>query len=151
MRTMLINRRRFLSMMTLLASAVLWPLNAFSAAWRHTAFEATQLSQAEQALGITATTPSKLIDIVAPDKAENGAIVQLEIASRIPNTESMSILVDHNPTPLIAKYVFGLGALPQLVTRIKMADTSEIKVIVKADGQYWSATKKVIVLENGCG
>jgi sulfur-oxidizing protein SoxY len=95
--------------------------------------------------------PSNDIDLVAPDRAENGAIVQIEITSRIPNTEAISVLVENNPTALIADFVFSNGALPQLVTRIKMADTSDIKVIVKAGGAYFSATKNVVVLENGCG
>ena len=145
------KRRVFLGMLAALASTILLPLKAFAVTWRSAAFEATHLSESEKALGISTMTTSQLIDILAPEKAENGAIVQLEITSRIPNTESISVLVEKNPTALIAQYQFGAGALPSLVTRIKMADTSEVKVIVKADGQYLSASKKVIVLENGCG
>ena len=32
-----------------------------------------------------------------------------------------------------------------------MAETSDIKVVVKADGKYFTASKSVQVLENGCG
>jgi sulfur-oxidizing protein SoxY len=145
------KRRAFLGMLAALASMLLLPLKAFAVTWRSLAFEATQLSEAEKALGISTMTTSQLIEIVAPEKAENGAIVQLEITSRVSNTESILVFVEKNPTSLIAQYHFGVGALPRLVTRIKMADTSEIKVIVKAEGQYLSAIKKVIVLENGCG
>ena len=145
------NRRVFLGKLVILASTLLLPLKAFAVTWRSAAFEATQLSEAEKALGISSMTTSQLIDIVGPEKAENGAIVQFEIKSSVPNTESISVLVEKNPTALIAQYYFRAGALPRLVTRIKMADSSEVKVIVKAEGQYLSATKKVIVLENGCG
>jgi sulfur-oxidizing protein SoxY len=37
------------------------------------------------------------------------------------------------------------------VTRIKMAETSDIKVVVKAGSQYFTYSKNVVVLENGCG
>jgi predicted secreted protein len=38
-----------------------------------------------------------------------------------------------------------------VITRIKMAEDSAIKIVVSADGKYFSNSKKVIVLENGCG
>ena len=47
--------------------------------------------------------------------------------------------------------MFSNGAQPFVVTRIKMAETSYIKVVVKAGNQYFSNTKSVEVLENGCG
>jgi sulfur-oxidizing protein SoxY len=95
--------------------------------------------------------PSHEIEIIAPDRAENGAIVQVEINSRIPQTEAIAIFVDKNPTALIGNYMFTNGALPQIITRIKMAETSDIKIVVKAGDKYYTNTKNVIVLENGCG
>jgi len=32
-----------------------------------------------------------------------------------------------------------------------MAETSDIKVVVKAGAQFFTRSKNVIVLENGCG
>ena len=46
---------------------------------------------------------------------------------------------------------FSNGALPFVITRIKMAEDSDVKVIVKADEKFFTASKKVVVLENGCG
>ena len=146
------QRRDFLKIASGVALALLLqPIRALAAMWNKPAFEAIKINEAKTNLGITQETPSGDIDIVAPDRAENGAIVQIEITSRIPNTESISVLVENNPTALIGHFVFSNGALPQLVTRIKMADTSDVKVIVKAGGAYFSAAKNVVVLENGCG
>jgi sulfur-oxidizing protein SoxY len=47
--------------------------------------------------------------------------------------------------------MFSNGAEPYVVTRIKMAETSDIKIVVKADGRYFTNAKNVVVLENGCG
>jgi sulfur-oxidizing protein SoxY len=58
--------------------------------------------------------------------------------------------VDKNPTPLIANFMFSHGAEPYVVTRIKMAETSDIKVIVKAGNAYYTHSRNVVVLENGC-
>ncbi len=87
---------------------------------------------------------------MAPDFAENGAVVQVEVRSRIAGTEAIAILVDKNPTPLIANFMFSNGAEPAVVTRIKMAETSNLQVIVKAGDRYFSAAKQVEVSLSGC-
>ncbi len=145
------QRREFLKLLTGAIAAIMLPINALAAVWNKAAFEANKLADAEKGLAVDSETSSKEIEIIAPDRAENGAIVQIEITSRIPNTESISVLVEHNPTVLIGNFVFSNGALPYLVTRIKMAETSDIKIIVKAGDSYFTASKNVVVLENGCG
>lgn len=146
------NRRVFLSiMMTASLSALLLPCRAIAALWNKAAFEANQIDKAQQNLGVNDERVSKEITIIAPDRAENGAIVQVEIISKVPNTEAIAIFVEKNPTALIGNYMFTNGALPHIVTRIKMAETSDIKVVVKAGNQYYSNTKNIVVLENGCG
>jgi sulfur-oxidizing protein SoxY len=127
------------------------PINALAAAWNKAAFETIKLTEAEKNLGINRKILSQEIVIVAPDRAENGAIVQVEVKSNIPNTETISILVEKNPTPLIAHFRFSNGVEPFVVTRIKMAETSNINIVVKSGEQYFTNTKNVIVLENGCG
>ena len=145
------KRRSFLGVLgACLGAALLLPLRAVAAMWNKAAFDAEKLEEAEKSLAINGEIPSKDIEIIAPDKAENGAIVQVEITSRIPNTEAIAVFVEKNPTALIGNFMFANGALPQIVTRIKMAETSDIKIIVKAGNQYYSNTKNVIVLESGC-
>ena len=131
--------------------AALLPLKVFAAVWNKAAFESVQLTDAARNLNINAEIPSVDIQIIAPDRAENGAIVQVEVKSNIANTEAIAIFVEKNPTPLIANFMFSNGAEPFVVTRIKMAETSDIKVVVKAGKQYFSNAKNVVVLENGCG
>ena len=150
------QRRNFLIMCAGAAmAALISPINALAAAvsqaWNKAAFDAIKLDDASKNLAIGQQMSSKDIDIIAPDRAENGAIVQLEVTSRIPNTEAISVFVEKNPTALIGHFVFSNGALPQLVTRIKMAETSDIKIVVSTGGQYFTASKNVVVLENGCG
>jgi sulfur-oxidizing protein SoxY len=146
------NRRAFLGViMAASLGALLLPCRAIAAIWNKSAFEATKLDNAKKDLGVNDELPSQEIEIIAPDRAENGAIVQVEIKSRIPNTEAIAIFVDKNPTALIGNYMFTNGALPQIITRIKMAETSDIKIVVKVGDKYYINTKNVVVLENGCG
>jgi|SRR5450830_1392440 len=146
------QRRNFLSLLFGTATLILMqPVNALVALWNKAAFETVKLNEATKNLAIHDEIVSHDIQIIAPDRAENGAIVQVEVQSNIANTETISILVEKNPTPLIAHFKFSNGAEPFVVTRIKMADTSDIKVVVKAGSQYFTHSRNVIVLENGCG
>jgi thiosulfate oxidation carrier complex protein SoxZ len=143
------KRRSFLGFG--ISAILLMPFKLMAAAWNNAAFSAKNSKGAEQALAIDGEIESNDIEIKAPSRAENGAIVQVEINSHIPNTEAIALLVDRNPTALIGNYIFNHGALPTMVTRIKMAETSDIKVIVKSGNQYFTAKRLVTVLENGCG
>ncbi len=122
-----------------------------AAMWNKAAFDAEKLQTAKENLSINDEILSKDITIIAPDRAENGAIVQLEIEVNITDAEAIAIFVDKNPSPLIANVMLEKLSQAKLTTRIKMAETSEIKVIVKAGKQYFTASKTVQVVENGCG
>lgn len=145
------QRRNFLQVLSGTAAALLLaPFAALAAVWNKPAFEAATLPEAIKGLDIPAETPSADIEIIAPDRAENGAVVQVEVRSRIPNTEAIAILAEKNPTPLIANFMFSNGAEPFVITRIKMAETSDIQAIVKVGNQYFKASRRVEVLEGGC-
>lgn len=143
------QRRGFL--LGVLTLIVLAPIKVWAALWNRPAFEAVKMQDVTQHLNVSAEIPSNDIVIIAPDRAENGAVVQVEVRSNIKNTEAIAILVENNPTPLIANFMFSHGAEPFVVTRIKMAETSDLKVVVKAGNQYFTHAKNITVLENGCG
>jgi len=145
-------RRRFLKAgLMLLGLLAIVPLKAFAAIWNKSAFESTDVEHALQGLDARNVSPSTDIVLTAPDLAENGAIVQIEVESRIPGTEAIAIISDKNPTPLIANFVFAKGADPYVITRIKMAETSELRAVVKAGDNYYSTSRKVEVAVGGCG
>jgi sulfur-oxidizing protein SoxY len=146
------DRRTWLTAATSwLTLAMLAPVRALAGMWNKTAFESPSMKDALQGLGALQVGPSRDIVLVAPDLAENGAIVQIEVESRIAGTEAIAILVEKNPTPLIGNFMFSNGAEPYIVTRIKMAETSELRAIVKADGRYYSASRTIEVAQGGCG
>ena len=145
------QRRTFLQLVSgAMAAAIMMPLNVLAAVWNKAAFQSTDVAGAVAGLQIPAAEPSDQIEVVAPDRAENGAVVQIEIRSSIPGTEAIAIFAEKNPTPLIANFLFSNGADPFVVTRIKMADTAEVRAIVKAGDRYYAAGKTVEVLEDGC-
>jgi len=105
-----------------------------------------------KALGTGTPAQSKDITFVqTPDIAENGAVVPIGITSAIPNTQSIAILVEKNPSTLIAVFDVPAGTDPALSTRIKMGQTSNVYALVKADGKYYVASKEIKVTLGGCG
>lgn len=133
------------------SAGLLVPGRALAAEWNKAAFEAKSISDAIKGLGAAGVTDSKDILIKAPDIAENGAVVPVEVTSQIAGTQSISILTDKNPLPLLAVFEFAEGAQGYVSTRIKMGQTSNVRVVVKAGGKYYSAVKEIKVTIGGCG
>jgi len=142
-----------LTLLALLAAAGwLRPGDAAAEGWNTGAFESHSLDDTVKALGDSAPAQSKDIVFVAtPDIAENGAVVPIGITSNIPKTESIAILIEKNPNMLSAVFDIPAGTDPALSTRVKMAQTSNVYALVKADGKYYVASKEIKVTLGGCG
>jgi sulfur-oxidizing protein SoxY len=121
------------------------------AAWNKAGFDSKTTADVLKSLGVANAAASKDIVIKAPDIAENGAQVPIEVTSRIPNTQSISIIADKNPFPLIGTFNFPAGGEAYVSTRMKMGQTSNVMVVVKAGDKYFSAAKEVKVTIGGCG
>ncbi len=124
---------------------------AWAAPWNKSAFESKAVADTLKNLGATNLIESKDITITAPDIAENGAIVPIAVTSRIPNTQSISIVAEKNPFPLAASFEISAGGEGYVSTRVKMGQTSDVRAIVKADGKFYTAVKEVKVTVGGCG
>lgn len=115
------------------------------------AFEAKNMGDALKGMGLPAAADSKDIAIKAPDIAENGAVVPVEVTSNIAGTTAIAILAEKNITPLVADFDFSGGAEGFISTRIKMGTTALVRAIVTAGGKTYQATKEVKVTIGGCG
>ena len=88
--------------------------------------------------------------LVAPDIAENGAVVPVGISSTL-KAEQMAILVEKNPSALAAQFYIPAGTDAFVTTRVKMGQTSNVYAVVKADGKWFMSMKEVKVTLGGCG
>jgi sulfur-oxidizing protein SoxY len=134
-----------------IAAGLLKPGQVLAAEWNKNAFEAK--TTADVLKGINAAAAAKSADILikAPDIAENGAVVPVEVTSKIAGTTEIAILSEQNVNPLIAEFTLSNGAEGYVSTRIKMAKTSNVTVVVKAGGKSYVASKEVKVTIGGCG
>ena len=138
------------SLLALLGALLAQPL-AVLAAWNQEAFGAKSAADALKSLGAASAAPSKDIVIGAPQIAENGAVVPIEISSNIPGTTSIAVLIEKNPFPLTGKFDFKDGALPFVKLNAKMGETSEVRVVAVAGGKHYVATREIKVTIGGCG
>jgi sulfur-oxidizing protein SoxY len=144
---MIKNRR------TLLAALGMLLLKPFAAlaAWNEQAFGAKTAADALSNLGAPSPAPSKDIVIDAPQIAENGAVVPIEVMSNIPGTTSIAVVIEKNPFPLAGKFDFKDGALPFVKLNVKMGETSDVRVVAMAGGKPFVATREIKVTIGGCG
>ena len=152
MRRMTLKAGGGAGLLALLAAAgIVRPGDALAADWNKAAFEVKTTQEALKALGVSSPANSADIVIRAADIAENGAVVPVGVESRIPGTQSISILIDKNPNSLAASFEIPAGTEPSVTTRVKMGQTSDVYALVKADGKFYVAKKEIKVTLGGCG
>jgi len=141
-----------MTLAALLAAAGWAPRDASAQAWNKAAFETHTMDETLKAIGGNAPAQSKDVAFVStPDIAENGAVVPIGVVSSVPKTEQIAILVEKNPNMLTAIFDIPAGTDTSISTRIKMAQTSNVYALVKADGKYYVASKEIKVTLGGCG
>jgi sulfur-oxidizing protein SoxY len=127
------------------------PVMLLAAEWNQAAFEAKVLADSLKNIGALSVSDSDQIQLKAPEIAENGAIVPVEVISKIPGTQSIYIIADKNPQPLVAIFDLGPNLEPYVSTRIKMGESSKVRVLVRAGDKFYMATQEVKVTIGGCG
>ena len=134
----------------LLMSTGLFP--QYALAFNAKAFEAKTLADVLKALGAGAPTESKDVTITGPDIAENGAVVPLGASTALPGVKQLLVLVEKNPSALIAVFNMTDGIDSNISTRAKMGQSSDVyAVAVMNDGKVLYAKKEVKVTLGGCG
>ena len=106
-----------------------------------------------KALGANgAPQASDAVSLTAPDIAENGAVVPLVIASTLPDVKQLVLLVEKNPSALVATFKVTPDVEANFSTRTKMGESSDVyAVAITADGKAHYTKKEVKVTLGGCG
>ncbi|MCP4876824.1 MAG: hypothetical protein GY896_15295 [Gammaproteobacteria bacterium] len=115
------------------------------------AFLAKQIPDALQAaFGTADIGESQQIEIEAPHIASDANMVPVRVKSGFDNTESISLVVTGNESPFTA--YFKLYEEQNFVsTRIRMAESGDLLVVVKADGVLHTNQRPIRVGRNSCG
>lgn len=91
------------------------------------------------------------IDLTAPEIAENGNTVPVEVSAE--GAQAILLLASGNPTPGVAQFNFGeLAGSQYASTRIRLAGTQDVVAVAKmADGSFTKVSSTVKVTIGGCG
>ena len=144
------NRRNFLQGILAAAALAALPLQVF--ARNKVAFSATAETDVLKALfGDKAVKESADINLKVPDIAENGAVVPVTVSTSVEGAESIAIIVAENPNPLSARFQLVGTASPDISTRIKMGESSDVIAAVETADAVLVTRKNVKVTIGGCG
>ena len=134
----------------LLAATGLFP--QYVLAFNQDAFAAKNVADAFKALGMNAPVVSQDVVLDGPDMAENGASVLLTASTTLADVKQVLLLVEKNPSSLIARFNVSDSVEAHFAMRAKMGQSSDVyAVAVMADGKAFFAKKYITVIQGGCG
>ena len=151
------NRRNFIKNSMLFAgSLVAIPSLIVSgkayAAWPEKSFDIKDLTESVSSVyGHSNLEESSKVKLKAPEIAENGAIVPINVSTTLDNVESIMIFVENNPQPLSSGYKLTSLSEPSIGTRLKMGKSSNVMAAVKSGDKVYTSTQEVKVTIGGCG
>ena len=150
----MLNRRQTLqhswAVASLLGTAGFLPFKAI--AYDKTAFEAKSVAAVLKALGASAPVASSEVSITGPEIADSGASVLLAFGTTLPNIKRLLLLVEKNPSVLVANFQLSPSVDSQFSLRIKMSQSSDVyAVALTQDGKAYFAKRDIKVTLGGCG
>jgi sulfur-oxidizing protein SoxY len=133
------------------AAAVAAFPRAVFAAYSEKAFKNPKVEDSlNELFGGNATTPSGDVKLKAPDIAENGAVVPIEVSTSM-KADKIAFMVKENPNPLAIVADIPAGTEAMVKTRVRMGKTTQVTAIVSSNGKLYTASKEVKVTIGGCG
>jgi sulfur-oxidizing protein SoxY len=153
-----LTRRAFLktsialSIYSFAAATGLVTPNTSQADWLSDFFAPATLDETlKKAFNQTEISDSDKIELKLPAIADNGAVVPITVSSSLERVEQIFILAAKNPVPLAAMFDLSPDVEPMVSARLKIAETCDVIVVVKAAGNFYKTQQNVKVTSGGCG
>ncbi len=103
-------------------------------------------------LGSEQSMPDERVHLDITGMVEVADMVPLSVNADLDDMESVTIVADRNPNPIIAHYRLDTRALhPYVATRVRLAASGDVHALVKAHGTLHRATRNVEISIPGCG
>lgn len=106
--------------------------------------------------GKTIEEMDAVIELEAPYRAEDPAIVPVKVSSKIPQTQNKYIkkiwvFVDNNPFPFVGEFeFFPESGKADLAMRVRVNTYSNIRAIAETNDGKFSMSKKFVKASGGC-
>lgn len=115
------------------------------------AFDARTIADAVRAYGGAPPVESREVTIQGPEIAEDGAVVPLSLGTSLRGVRDLLLLVERNPTLLVARFEVNEMVDAAFALRAKMSETSGVvAVAITQDGRSYLARREVKVTLGGC-
>jgi len=114
------------------------------------ALKAKSVNEAMAVLGVQAPEEGKRVLLDVPDISDSGSKVLVKVTSRIAGTDWIAVLVDRNLTPFVKDEEFSPGADRSLSLTVDLAQSSRVRVLVRASGKFYQVSRDVKVATDGC-
>jgi len=149
---MITNRRVFLKKYAMTTGIGLLASKTANAEWLSNLFSTSSIEESfSHSFETKDISFSDKINLKIPIIAENGAVVPLTVTCSLENVEQIYIFVEKNPVPLVAIFNLSPNIDAFVSARVKMAKTSQVTVVVKAESRLYKTQKLVKVTIGGCG
>ena len=133
----------------LVTSGVVTQAEALAAVAR-TGFDSKTLDGALAALGSRPAASDQVL-LNTLEVSEDGAASPVGVLSKLPDTTEIHVLVEKNPTPLAVSFHIPAGTVPEVNFRLKMAESSRVMAVVRAQGKLYAVSRQTAVVMGSCG
>lgn len=137
----------------LMAAACLLATGLASAApeaLREKARQAKSVKELFAMFGADSPEPGKRVLLEVPDIVDGGAKVPVKVTSHIAGTDWIIVLADRNLAPYVMDEEFSPGQERSLSTQVDLAQTSRVRVLVRASGKFYQVVREVKVATPDC-
>lgn len=155
----------------LLTPAQVFGANRWGSDWNGAVYSARSLEAFVRAMQGDTTTPNEVrtvtrsergkvaglseaaegqLMIDAPELAENGTNVPVTVRSNIAQTDFIALIADLNPYPVCVGFNVLSVNDPGFSVRIKVAKSSNLVAVARADDRFYYALRDITVMIGGC-
>jgi predicted secreted protein len=106
-------------------------------------YRAAGVKDALAALGATGATASGRLLLEVPDIHDTKQPVPVRMRSELPNTDAMVLLVERRVQPIAVAIAMRPMSNPDVVFQVPIDKSSPVRLLVRADGRWYSVTRTV--------
>jgi len=116
------------------------------------AFDADTFAAALRAYGLAVPPIGQALTLKALDLVEDGATVEVGVASMLAGAQRWLLLVEKNPNPLAARFDLDERVVPQLTLRLRVAQSCDLWALALLPGAPAVAARRAVAVTlGGCG
>lgn len=116
-----------------------------------TFFAPSPAAAVEAVLGSSQSMPDPAVELDVPSIGESADVVPVSVSTSLDDVESITIVAEKNPNPVIASFRLDPALEPYVATRMRLAESGDVSALVMSGKTVHRTTKSVKIGLGGCG